>query len=88
VQEALTNTVRHADASNVRVSVAEVGSDLVVDVTDDGTAPGADATDVDGHGIRGMRERVAALGGTLEAGANETGGFSVRGTIPLPGRAS
>jgi signal transduction histidine kinase len=97
VQEALTNTVRHAHAASVSVSVARVGTDLVVDVVDDGSASDeqphdSDTTEGDaagaGHGIQGMRERVNALGGTLEAGPNATGGFSVRATIPLSGRTS
>jgi signal transduction histidine kinase len=79
VQESLTNTVRHADASRVSVTLRYAPASVVVDVQDDGT-PGAEMTD--GHGISGMRERVAALGGALTAGPGKTG-FTVRATIPI-----
>ncbi|MFF5081368.1 sensor histidine kinase [Actinoplanes sp. NPDC000266] len=79
VQESLTNTVRHAGASRVAVTVRYAPASVVVDVQDNGTA--AD-TVIDGNGIAGMRERVAALGGALTAGAGR-GGFTVRATIPF-----
>ncbi|WP_433295992.1 sensor histidine kinase [Actinoplanes sp. CA-030573] len=79
VQESLTNTVRHANASRVAVTVRYAPASVVVDVQDDGT--GAEMT-ADGHGISGMRERVAALGGALTAGPGKTG-FTVRATIPI-----
>ncbi|MCY1139977.1 sensor histidine kinase [Actinoplanes sp. Pm04-4] len=78
VQESLTNTVRHAGASRVAVTLRYSPTSVVVDVQDDGHAP--DPV-IDGNGIAGMRERVAALGGALTAGAGKTG-FSVRATIP------
>ncbi|MET0495755.1 MAG: histidine kinase [Actinoplanes sp.] len=80
VQESLTNTVRHARATRTRISVHYEPTGVTVDVCDDGTA----TTDiVEGHGIMGMRERVAALGGALTAGPAEGGGFRVRATIPI-----
>ena len=79
VQEALTNTVRHAGASRVAVTVRYAPTSVVVDVQDNGDAP---AEVVDGNGIAGMRERVAALGGALTAGAGRAG-FTVRATIPV-----
>jgi signal transduction histidine kinase len=79
VQESLTNTVRHARASRVAVTVRYAPASVVVDVQDDGAGAGAMA---DGHGISGMRERVAALGGALTAGPGKTG-FAVRATIPI-----
>src|SRR3954452_10432656 len=79
VQEALNNTVRHARASRVAVTVRYAPASVVVDVQDDGAGAGAMA---DGHGISGMRERVAALGGALTAGPGKTG-FAVRATIPI-----
>lgn len=82
VQESLTNTVRHAGAQRVVVTLRYAPASVVVDVQDDGTAP---ETVIDGHGIAGMRERVAALGGALTAGPGKTG-FSVRATIPYGGR--
>ncbi|MGK5678305.1 sensor histidine kinase [Actinoplanes sp. URMC 104] len=80
VQEALTNTVRHAGATRVAVTLRYAPASVVVDVQDDGHAP---AQVVDGNGIAGMRERVAALGGALTAGAGRGGGFAVRATIPV-----
>jgi signal transduction histidine kinase len=79
VQESLTNTVRHAGARRVVVTLRYAPTSVVVDVQDDGHGT---ETVVDGHGIAGMRERVAALGGALTAGATETG-FAVRAMIPI-----
>jgi signal transduction histidine kinase len=79
VQESLTNTVRHAGASRVAVTVRYAPTSVVVDVQDDGR--GTDTVH-DGHGIAGMRERVAALGGALTAGPSRTG-FGVRAMIPI-----
>jgi signal transduction histidine kinase len=79
VQESLTNTVRHAQATRVVVTVRYAPASVVVDVQDNGRGA---ATITDGHGIAGMRERVAALGGALTAGPARTG-FTVRATIPI-----
>jgi signal transduction histidine kinase len=81
VQEALTNTVRHARASRAVVTLRYGATGVVVDVQDDGQGA---AAITDGHGIAGMRERVAALGGTLTAAPGKTG-FSVRASIPIAG---
>jgi signal transduction histidine kinase len=82
VQESLTNAVRHSAAEEVTVRVAATPAELSVDVADDG--PGTDAESAGaGRGIAGMRERVAALGGTFEAGTVDTGGFRVSARIPL-----
>jgi signal transduction histidine kinase len=78
VQESLTNTVRHASASRVSVTIRYGSDDVLVDVQDDGH--GASEM-IDGNGISGMRERVAALGGALTAGPVDDG-FQVRATIP------
>jgi signal transduction histidine kinase len=80
VQESLTNTVRHAGASRAVITLRYAPSSVVVDVTDDGPAGSGEIAD--GHGIAGMRERVAALGGALTAGPSNTG-FTVRATIPF-----
>ncbi|WP_436527345.1 sensor histidine kinase [Actinoplanes sp. HUAS TT8] len=79
VQEALTNAVRHAGATQVTVTLRYAPDEVLVDVRDDG--PGSEAVP-DGHGIAGMRERVAALGGALTAGPDERG-FVVRASLPL-----
>lgn len=80
VQESLTNTVRHAGATKVSVTLRYAPDNVLVDVRDDGGGAAAEVTD--GHGIAGMRERVAALGGALTAGPDH-GGFTVRATIPI-----
>lgn len=84
VQEALTNIVRHAKAEHAVVNVTVTGRDLVIEITDDGSSAGVEPPQEHaGHGIRGMRERVDALGGSFEAGPGESGGFRVFATIPL-----
>ncbi|HEV7653572.1 MAG TPA: sensor histidine kinase [Mycobacteriales bacterium] len=82
VQEALTNTLRHARATRASVTIRTVGGDLELDVSDDGTAP-SDAGSGPGRGLAGMRERAAMLGGTLDAGPMPDGGFRVRARLPL-----
>jgi signal transduction histidine kinase len=78
VQEALTNALKHSRATSVTVAVS-YGERLEVEVTDDGTASPSEA----GHGLMGMRERVALLGGELEAGRAHGGGFRVAARLPL-----
>jgi signal transduction histidine kinase len=80
VQESLTNTVRHANASRVSVTVRYSPDNVLVDVQDNGRGAAGEVTD--GHGIAGMRERVAALGGALTAGPTKAG-FAVRATLPI-----
>jgi signal transduction histidine kinase len=83
VQESLTNVLRHAGASTANVAVRRTGEAFEVTVIDDGTAaPGAADAGV-GMGIPGMRSRVEALGGTLEAGPRPGGGFLVRARLPV-----
>jgi len=83
VQEALTNTLRHAGASRAEVTIRSLPGMLEIDVRDDGRALVAPAADGGGRGIAGMRERAAMLGGTLEAGPPPGGGFRVHATLPL-----
>ncbi|MFF9570904.1 sensor histidine kinase [Streptomyces sp. NPDC014685] len=79
VQEALTNVVRHADASTVRVRLEHGPEALTITVTDDGRGPGGGS----GLGLVGIRERAAAHGGTAGTGPGPNGrGFRVRVTIP------
>ena len=80
VQEALTNTVRHARAGTAQVCLVYGGSALTVEVVDDGMAAGPV---LEGNGLRGMRERVLALGGQLTADVRPDGGFAVSAEIPL-----
>jgi signal transduction histidine kinase len=80
VQEALTNVLRHARASEVRVRVAREGDLVALEVVDDGEGTGG--TGGAGQGLRGMRERAAALGGTVESGPADGGGWRVSARIP------
>ncbi len=83
VQEALTNVLKHAEATTVLVDLHDSGSILTVHVRDDGRARLASTPGpAEGHGIIGMRERVATFGGTLRAGPGESGGFEVTATLP------
>ncbi|MFI8089293.1 sensor histidine kinase [Streptomyces sp. NPDC086080] len=82
VQEALTNVVRHSGSREARVRVGQGGGRLRLCVDDDGPATGADAGG-GGTGLAGMRERAAALGGTIEAGPRPDGGFRVVAELPL-----
>ncbi|MDG4809576.1 sensor histidine kinase [Micromonospora sp. WMMD1120] len=82
IQEALTNVARHAGPATAQVLVEYAPTGLTVAVTDDGQASSA-RPPTPGVGLRGMRERVTALGGTLRAAANDDHGFTVRATIPL-----
>jgi signal transduction histidine kinase len=82
VQEALTNVLRHANAHAVSVVVRADDDMLTIVVADDGTGPEGPTTG-SGAGVRGMRERAEALGGTLEAGTRPEGGWRVEATLPL-----
>ncbi|MFJ2393590.1 sensor histidine kinase [Streptomyces sp. NPDC087843] len=82
VQEALTNVVRHSGSRHARVRVESSGDALRLRIDDDGPGTGADAGG-SGHGLAGMRERAAALDGTIEAGPRDDGGFRVLAVLPL-----
>ena len=82
VQEALTNVVRHSGSRHARVHVEHDPRELRLRVDDDGPATGEDAGG-SGNGLAGMRERAAALGGTIEAGTRPDGGFRVLAVLPL-----
>ena len=91
VQEALTNVVRHAAATRVRVALAYEPDAVALLIDDDGRGAAAGdgargngaGGDGGGHGLAGMRERAALLGGTVEAGPRPGGGFRVRARLPL-----
>jgi signal transduction histidine kinase len=87
VQEALTNVVRHSGSRHARVLVGYGDDALKLRIDDDGPATGADAGG-SGNGLAGMRERAAALGGTIEAGPREDGGFRVLAVLPLEHQAN
>jgi signal transduction histidine kinase len=86
VQEALTNVVKHAGPARAQVTIGYRDQDVTVEVTDDGRGAAALAGDGrggTGHGLVGMRERVAAFGGDLETGPRPGGGFRVAARLPL-----
>ncbi|MFY1692746.1 sensor histidine kinase [Plantactinospora sp. WMMB782] len=87
VQEAVTNTIKHARANAVDVRIRYLRREVEVEVTDDGrTAPASPRTRPGGGGglgLIGMRERVAAHDGSLEVGARTDGGFRVRARFPI-----
>ena len=80
VQEALTNSIRHASASHSVVRIDNGAGELLVEITDDGDGP--KGTTGGGNGLVGMRERVAVYGGSLDAGAGPDGGFRVVARLP------
>ncbi len=101
VQEALTNSRRHAPGAAVDVEVRYAGDVLALRIRDNGPGPPA-ALPAGGHGLLGMRERAAAVGGELSTGPAFGGGFLVEASLPglgaelpgsrtgadLPGRAA
>jgi signal transduction histidine kinase len=86
VQEGLTNVLRHSTAQQARVRVEIDDCAVVIEITDGGQKR-ATAFPAGGHGVRGMQERAAALGGTCEAGTVDGAGWRVRARIPLSGQA-
>ncbi|WP_217555913.1 sensor histidine kinase [Streptomyces sp. GbtcB6] len=85
VQEALTNTLKHAAGSRAVVRVDYGEDELRVEVTDSGGTPGPAAATGNGRGLLGLRERLAVHGGTLSNGPRPLGGYRVRAQIPLEG---
>ncbi|MFJ2417918.1 sensor histidine kinase [Streptomyces brevispora] len=83
VQEALTNVVRHSVSRTAEVGIGYDPGRIRLRIDDQGPATGTDAGG-SGNGLAGMRERAAALGGTIEAGTRPDGGFRVRAELPLP----
>ncbi|MDH6541265.1 sensor histidine kinase [Streptomyces sp. SPB4] len=81
LQEALTNVVRHSGSRTARIRLAWRPDGLELRVDDDGPATG-DPAGGSGNGLAGMRERAAALGGTIEAGPRPDGGFRVIARLP------
>jgi signal transduction histidine kinase len=83
VQEALTNVLRHADASSAAVQVAIGARALEIEVRNDGVPAPRGPSNGSGTGLRGMAERAEALGGRVEAGQLADGGWQVRAVLPL-----
>jgi signal transduction histidine kinase len=80
IQEALTNVLKHSGASHCRVSVGYEAAGVTIAVTDEGTGPYDGEA---GHGLAGMRERVAMYGGTFQAGPRPGLGFGVEAWLPI-----
>jgi signal transduction histidine kinase len=83
IQEALTNALKHAGPATAEVLLRYTPQGLDVEVRDDGHGVAEANRDGAGHGLIGMRERVALYGGELEAGPREGGGFEIRAHLPL-----
>ena len=83
VQEALTNTLKHAEASQATVRVHYDDESVAVEVDDDGRGP--NGSEPGGHGLIGMRERVALAGGELQIDSTAGQGSTVRARFPLGG---
>jgi signal transduction histidine kinase len=83
VQEALTNTVKHAAGASAAVRVEYGADQLRVEVTDSGGGASPSAATGNGRGLIGLRERLAVYGGTLHAGRRLSGGYRVSALIPL-----
>ena len=84
VQESLTNVMRHAGArahADVVITMDGNGG-LTVEITDDGLGAATRPGDTPGHGLAGMRERAASVGGVLTAGPRVGGGFRVEAHLP------
>ena len=80
VQEALTNTLKHAGPASAQVVVRYRPGEVELEITDDGrgVVDGREG----GHGLVGMRERAALVGGTVESGSNGGRGYTVRARLP------
>jgi len=83
VQEALTNTLKHAGKAKACVLIRYRDHDLELEVTDDGNGTGGAVANSTGHGLVGMKERVGLYGGSLTVGSVLGGGYSVRATLPV-----
>jgi signal transduction histidine kinase len=83
VQESLTNVIKHSGASRAHVLIDRQPGEVTVEVVDDGAEASGAGQPGSGNGLRGMRERVTALGGTFSAGRSGDRGFAVRASLTL-----
>jgi signal transduction histidine kinase len=83
VQEALTNVIKHAATPEARVTISYRPGSLTVEVASQGPGAPGKGDDGSGHGLIGMRERVAVFGGEFAAGPGADGGFRVRARFPV-----
>jgi len=91
VQEALTNVLRHSASRAATVRVDVHPTSARIEIVDDGpcqevavTAGGVALAEGTGNGLRGMRERAAAVGGVIDAGPRAEGGWRIHALLPLP----
>ena len=87
VQEALTNVIRHAAGARTTVTVGYTRDAVTLEIEDEGCAHGPVGGTSTGHGLVGMRERVALYDGDFDAGVRPTGGFRVSARLPIAERA-
>ena len=85
MQECLTNTVRHAEAETIEVTVTAQPQELTIRVADDGRGMALDEMKDNRFGVLGMRERVQALGGRFDVTSTPGQGFCVEVFLPLGG---
>ena len=85
VQESLTNAIRHAGPAQASVWLSYGDDELRIDVADTGRGKPVGVSEGAGHGLVGMRERAAAVGGSVETGPSPGGGFRVAARLPLHG---
>ncbi len=85
VQEGLTNALKHSNGTHAEVVIRYIETSVQLEISDDGQ--GEENGDGNGHGLVGMRERVALYGGTFEAGPRTDGGFVLRAELPVEARA-
>jgi len=87
LREGITNVIRHSRARSCRVGLSADGATAQLEIRDDGTTPTSMQTPTYrvGSGLRGIAERVAALGGTYESGSLADGGFRLAVSLPLGG---
>lgn len=83
IQEALTNVMKHANASRVEVAIDYQADAVALSVADNGSGAQHALGGSTGHGLIGMRERVVMLGGELSTGSSSLGGFVVRARLPV-----
>ena len=83
IQEALTNTLRHAQASEAHVGIKYSPESIGLEVADNGVGPSGNGSGRSGHGLDGMRERAALFGGKLTVGPNPGRGYRVQAELPV-----
>lgn len=86
IREGVTNVIRHSDGRQCEIDVRHRGGQATVEVRDDGHGASAVRLPSGGHGLAGLRERVTAAGGTLQAGPHPGGGYRLTVRIPVAER--